>query len=172
MISDEELVEAVQNGDRAAFELLVNRYERSVMSVAVGVVRDLGLAQDVTQDAFTVAFSKLSTLSNRAAFGPWVLRIARRCAYRLARKKSRELPLDPTHEPLVAAPNGKLDERLQSLLEAVNRLPDQERIAVALRYFNNESVEAVSRMTGRSVGTVTKQLSRARTRLKAWLGEQ
>src|SRR4051812_7249118 len=118
MSSDKEIVEAVCAGDRTAFAVLVARYERAVLSLAVAIVRDFSLADDVAQDAFVLAFEKLSSLTNRAAFGPWILKIARRRAYRVLREKTRHQSLEPGIEPRLNASDGKLDERLETLLQA------------------------------------------------------
>lgn len=77
MPSDAQLVDAVLAGDREAFSDLVRRYERAVRACALVVVRDRHKAEDVAQDSFVAAFTKLATLRDGAMFGPWVLRIAR-----------------------------------------------------------------------------------------------
>ena len=66
----------------------------------------------------------------------------------------------------IEGPNGQLDEDKQRLLAAVVKLPKSEKQVVMLRYFGENSVGEVANMAGRSVGTVTKQLSRAHKRLR------
>jgi RNA polymerase sigma factor (sigma-70 family) len=171
MRSDNDLVNAVVAGDRDAFAMLIERYERPVRSVALAILRDVELARDVAQDTFMIAFEKVSTLGNRSAFGSWILTIARRRAYRVVHAKARERTLREIHEPTSESINGKLDDQLETLLQAVVRLPQQEQVVVMLRYFENQPVDAVPKITGCSVGTVTKQLTRARSRLKTWIGE-
>jgi RNA polymerase sigma-70 factor (ECF subfamily) len=172
MRSDNDLVNAAVAGDRGAFAMLIERYERPVRSVSLAILRDVELARDVAQDSFMIAFEKMSMLGNRSAFGSWILKIARRRAYRVVRAKAREQTLAEIHEPTSEPGNGKLDDQLETLLQAVVRLPQQEQVVVMLRYFDNQPVDAVAKITGRSVGTVTKQLTRARSRLKTWIGEQ
>ena len=172
MRSDNDLVNAAVDGDRGAFAILIERYERPVRSVAIAILGDVELAQDVAQDTFMIAFEKMAMLGNRAAFGAWILKIARRRAYRVTRAKVREQTLPENHEPASEPSNGKLDDRLEALLQAIVRLPRQEQVAVMLRYFDNQPVDAVAKITGRSIGTITKQLTRARSRLKTWMGEQ
>jgi RNA polymerase sigma factor (sigma-70 family) len=67
--------------------------------------------------------------------------------------------------------NGRLDEKKQHLLETIQQLPKPERQVVMLRYFGPHSVRDVADIVDRSVGTVTKQLSRAHKRLKSRLQE-
>ena len=89
MLSDRELVDAVLAGDKARFAELVRRYEPVVQAAGVAVVRDAHLAQDVTQEAFLTAYRKLGSLRDRSRFGPWILKIARREAYRSGRRQNR-----------------------------------------------------------------------------------
>jgi RNA polymerase sigma-70 factor (ECF subfamily) len=60
-----------------------------------------------------------------------------------------------------------LDDERQRLLDAVRRLPAHERVAVSLRYFEGRGVNEIAQITGRPVGTVTKQLTRAIDRLRS-----
>ncbi len=99
------------------------------------------------------------------------MQIAHRCALDAVARRSHELPLETgVHEP-AASHNGQLDEDKQRLLAAVMQLPGGERQVVMLRYFGGHTVREVASMAGRSVGTVTKQLSRAHRRLRNLLGE-
>jgi RNA polymerase sigma-70 factor (ECF subfamily) len=167
MQSDKDLVDAVLRGDRAAFATLVARYERPVRSVAMAILRNSDAAEDVAQDTLAKSYEKLATLRNRAAFGSWVLKIAQRVAYRVARDRKHDRTVQgDAYERAAETPNKQLDDRTEGLLQALVRLPKHEKIAVMLRYFDNESIESIATITGCSVGTVTKQLTRARDRLK------
>ena len=169
MRSDSELVSAVLAGQREAFADLVRRYEAPVRSAALAVVANEHTAEDVAQDAFVAAYVNLRTLRRPAAFGGWLLRIARRQALTALRRTRSTQPLE-TVDP-VARPhsNGQLDEASRDLLAAVDRLPEQERIVVVLNYFSGQPVAAVAEITGRPIGTVVSQLHRARERLCTWL---
>jgi len=167
--SDGELVHAVLGGDRKAFALLVRRYEQSVRAAAMSVLRDTHLAQDAAQDAFVKAYEKLGSLRRAGAFGPWLLKIARRCALDMAGDR-REAAL-PDDDIAAARPAGLLDEDKERLLAAVLELRESERQVVTLRYFGGYSVKEIADIAGRSVGTVTKQLSRAHRRLRVLLKE-
>ncbi len=168
MLSDGKLVESTCAGNRDAYGELVKRYERAVYAVALEVLNDFHAAQDVAQDAFLVAYEKLGTLRKPAAFGAWLLRIARRLALRSARRHST-LPPHGLPPETSANPNHQLDDPSRALLDAVMRLPLHERQVIMLHYFESRSVRAVAEIVGRPVGTVTKQLSRARNRLARML---
>jgi RNA polymerase sigma-70 factor (ECF subfamily) len=169
--SDAELVGAVLDGDKEAFASLVRRYERSVRAVAVQVVGDRHRAADVAQDAFVKAYENLGGLRKADAFGMWLMRIARRCASDARRKRPREVRLEEGMAGALEERNGELDGDKKALLAAVMKLPRAERQVVMLRYFSGHSVKGVAEAAGRSVGTVTKQLSRAHKRLRTILKE-
>ena len=166
MQPDAELVNAVLNGDKQAFGVLVKRYERPVRAVALDVLGDFHLATDVSQDSFLLAYEKLAGLRKPTAFGPWLMKITRRCALDYGRRNRDEAPV----KPVVPSPrhnrNGGLDEEKQWLLSGVMKLPESERQLIMLRYFSGRSVKEVADILGRSVGTVTKQLSRAHRHLR------
>lgn len=167
--TDAELVQAVIDGERQAFAVLVKRYEKPVRAVAMDVLGDYHLAADVSQEAFVRAYEHLAGLRRPQAFGPWLLKITRRCALQLARKRPNEVQLETTMAGKSKDCDGQLDEDKQRLLSAVVRLPRSERQVVMLCYFSNNTVNNVAGILDRSVGTVTKQLSRARIRLRTML---
>jgi len=171
MGSDAELVAAVLAGDREAFAGLVQRYERAVRATALAVVRDHHVAQDIAQEAFLAAYTKLGGLRNGATFGPWLLQIVRRRAVEVTRRRSYGRALQDEDIEIPAPSDGQLKEDSRRLLSAVMRLPERERALVMLRYFDGQDVADIAQATGRPVGTVTGLLSRARDRLRRWLKE-
>jgi RNA polymerase sigma-70 factor (ECF subfamily) len=163
---DAELVKAVLNGEKHVFAELVRRYERPVRAVALDVLGNYHSATDVSQDAFVRAYERLGELRKPESFGPWLMKITRRCALDLARRRAKETRLETTITLSIANPNGRLDEDKHRLLAAVVKLPKTEKQVVMLRYFSENSVNDVARILGRNVGTITKQLSRAHRRLR------
>ena len=159
MQSDAELVGTVLAGDREAFAALVHRYRQPACAAAAQILKDRHAAQDAAQEAFVAAYRKLGTLRRASAFGPWVVKMARRQAIDMARQRRATVPIAIHHETS------------QRLLSAVMSLPRQERVAVMLRYFDGCTGGAIAEITGRSEGTVRKQLSRARERLRKRLKE-
>ena len=147
---------------------LVARYERAVKAAALHVLSNYHDAQDAAQEAFVIAYQRLGELREEAAFGGWLLAIAHHEALRLARR-----PRPAALSPALAAADrgGRIDDGAERLLAAVGRLPEQERVVVYLAYFGGHAAVEVAEMTGRPVGTVTKQLSRGRERLREALEE-
>lgn len=165
MATTDELVRAVLDGDQAAFADLVRRYERAVWATAWKVLRDYHATQDATQDAFVEAYCRLGQLRRADLFGVWLLRIARNEALRHARQRWKSAALVAADN--IATPES-LTPDMADLVDAVGRLPDQERLVVALRYLEGLPVADIARHTARPIGTVTKQLSRALERLRSF----
>lgn len=169
--SDAKLVQEVLDGNTQAFALLVARYERSVRAAAVNIVKSTHAADDISQDVFLRAFQQMPTLRNPQVFGPWLMKIARRYAIDSLKKQQSLKYSDSLDQMAAHKRNGQLDEKHQHLLEAVTQLPKSERQVVMLRYFGPHSVRDVAGILDRSVGTVTKQLSRAHKHLERRLQE-
>ena len=173
MQSDAELVNECLRGRKNAFAILVGRYRKPVRAAAVNVVGDYHLAADISQEAFVKAYEKLCTLRKPESFGPWLMKITRRCAIDLLKQKPAPQPLNETIAAEAQSPNsnGQLDEQKRALLTAVMKLPENERQVIMLRYFAGNSVKDVAKIADRGIGTVTKQLSRAHKKLRKILKE-
>jgi RNA polymerase sigma-70 factor (ECF subfamily) len=170
---DSELVAGAQRGQRAAFAALVERYQRSVLAVALAELGDLHAAEDVAQATLVTALGAIRTLRNGAKFGPWLMQIARRQVIDAvrARRVTVSIPADlATAGPSAA---GQLDRWAdhEELLNHLTRLSDRDRTLIGLRYFDGLTTSEISQVTGRPLGSVTKQLSRALARLRAWYQE-
>lgn len=169
---DERLVLRTRRGDRDAFAGLVDRYERPAMAIAVSILGSWHDARDAVQDAFVTAYERLNRLGSPQKFGPWLLRIARWQALarrrRLASASRRTRPLDDhTPDPGRHEPHMSTDG-----LALIARLPESECVAVSLRHLDGHTVAEIARITGRPVGTITKQLSRAYARMRTWLDDK
>lgn len=171
VLSDAMLVKEVLDGSKDAFTELVRRHERPAIAAALHVLGRHHSAEDAAQEAFVRAWRQLPKLNKPDAFGPWLLKIVRRCALDMADKNKAQVPLAaaaglPAHQG-----NGQLDDDNRQLLQRVMQLGKAERQVILLRYFGGHSVAQVAAIAGRSVGTVTKQLSRAHQRLRHQIKE-
>jgi RNA polymerase sigma-70 factor (ECF subfamily) len=165
---DNELVRRTVAGDLAAFELLIQRYERSVRSVARAFIADVHVCEDATQEIFVAAFRSIATLREHDRFGPWLMQIARRVAGNVRQQQART-PVPCEFDEPESRLSPATDSRSQVLLSLIERLPEQERLVVTMRYFDGHRTQEIADATGIPLGTVTKQLSRAYERLRQWL---
>jgi RNA polymerase sigma-70 factor, ECF subfamily len=165
---DSVLVDGVQRGDVPAYEQLVDRYQRLAMLAALRVLKDRQQAEDVVQESFVIAYQQIASLRDGSKFGHWLMRITKRQAVRAARKRREVVSIGPAME-LVAPRLEPTPDRHESLIELLNRLPTHERMVVMLHHLEGRAASEIAEMTGRPVGTVTKQLSRAMQRLRRWV---
>ncbi len=171
MPSTEDLVKAAQAGETPAFAELVRRYERTAIITALGVLGNFHSSQDAAQEAFIVVYEKLHKLRDGASFGPWLLQIVRRRALRLKRSRNREQTVTIDVEP-TATQRRDWMQQYDELVQHFARLPEHERIVAVMRHVDGCSVKKIAESTGKPVGTITKQLSRATQRLRNWLVEE
>ncbi len=165
-LSDAELVKEVLDGSKDAFAELVRRYQRPAKATALHILGHYHSAEDAAQEAFVRAYRQLSRLSKPDAFGPWLLKIVHRCALDMADKKRPDVSLDAAGQLPAHQGNGRLDADKEQLLKLVMQLGKSEQQVVLLRYFGGHTVSQIAEIAGRSVGTVTKQLSRAHHHLR------
>ena len=171
MQADCELIKAVLDGRKEAFAELVSRYERPVRAVAINILGNHHVVDDAVQDTFVACYRNLSMLRSADSFSPWLMKIAHRCALDWLSRRSKGNSLTTNPVTVTENPDGRLDEDNEALLVAVVKLPEAERQVVMLRYFAGYNVREVAEILSRNIGTVTKQLSRARKRLRKILKE-
>ena len=177
--SDEALVERALAGDAWAEEALFRRYAAQVLTLAERLLRRRAEADDVVQDTFADAFTKLGTLRDPRAFRSWLFGIAvrrvrrrqRRLAFRRALGLDRGLDdatlpilVSPACSPERIAELGRIDRILSQLH------PDQ-RNAWMLRRVEGEKLEDIATIVGCSLATAKRRIQAADVLIRAALGE-
>lgn len=171
---DAALVRAVQSrDDRAAFGELVRRHQSQVRTVLRRLTRgDSGLADDLAQETFVLAWRNIGHFRFEARFSTWVYRIAIN-AWRSEARKKRELSLELDAED--ASAHAGLSEEMPDVVSrvdlerAIAMLSEGERAAIAACYYADLSHEEAALALGIPVGTVKTHVLRARAKLKARL---
>lgn len=182
---DEQLVVEALSGSQSAYRELVRRFERPVFNLVARMVRDQTLAEDLAQDSFVKAFSRLESYrSEQGKFSNWLFKIAHNTAIDHLRKSHPETysldkgdnPDDPDfhalladHEadtPLEVAERADLGRALE---EAVSRLRPEYREVIVLRHQEGLAYEEIAEVTNLPLGTVKTYIHRARKELAAYL---
>jgi RNA polymerase sigma factor (sigma-70 family) len=174
--SDAELLERfIGQGDAAAFELLVWRYQRLVLGICRRVLHNVHDAEDAFQATFVILARKAGSIGRRETLGSWLHRVATRAALaaRAARSQrtARERSLggdEPAASPSAEAV-AEGHELRTAVDEEVSRLPERFRAAIVLCYFEGKTVDEAARQLGCPRGTVASRLARARERLRVRL---
>jgi RNA polymerase sigma-70 factor (ECF subfamily) len=171
---DAALVRAVQaSNDRAAFGELVRRHQSAVRTVLRRLTRgDAGLADDLAQDTFVLAWRNIRHFRLEARFSTWIYRIAIN-AWRSEARKKRELllDLDADEAPVDMGMSEEMPDVIArvDLERAMASLSDGERAAIAACYYADLSHEEAAQALGIPVGTVKTHVLRGKAKLKARL---
>ena len=175
---DVQLIRSILSGDDAAFSILVQKYQKSVHALVWRKIGDFHYAEEITQDTFLRAYTKLSTLKNHNQFAGWLYVIANRLCINWMRKKKPALQsLEGTRAEEVAQSSyshyvsGEREteaaERRSEIVEKLlARLPESERTVVTLYYLGEMTAKEIGKFLGVSVKTVHSRLHRARKRLQ------
>lgn len=180
MQDDALQVAAARGGDRKAFGALVERHQVLVYRFLLRRCRTAEDAQDLAQDAFIIAWSRLPTFDNRSRFSTWLLGIALNLARDRAGKASTrsEVELDEDLERSVPDPSAGPDvqrERkraLGALQQAIERLSPDLRTTLELVAFEDMAYDDVAVLLDVPAGTVKSRVNRARSLLRAAVGER
>jgi RNA polymerase sigma-70 factor (ECF subfamily) len=178
MMTDQQAITAVKTGDTGAFDLLYQMHKRRVFSLCMRMVGDFGLAEDLTQDAFLMAFRRINSFRGDSAFSTWLHRIAVNTVLMHLRQKNSRGGTQPSLDDLTAdgEPSGEVfgkeDLRLSraidrlSLIHAVEQLPPGYRMIFVLHDIEGYDHAEIAGLLGCSVGNTKSQLHKARLRLR------
>ena len=163
--SDRTLIRTVLAGNVDAFGPLVARYQEAVYAVVWSMVRDFASTEDIAQEAFITAYTRLSELRDPAAFPAWLRRIAANAARMWLRGRSgRDTTLNMDH--LVASKNGVSAGLRQEVAEILASLPQKKREVAILCYLDGVSRRDAARFLGVSEGALRKRLHDAKRLLQ------
>lgn len=182
--ADLALVKRVQQGDRAAFDVLVVKYQHRILKLIMRYVRDPSEAMDVAQEAFLKAYRAASSFRGDSAFYTWLYRIAINTAKNhlvSASRRSANYDLDlhdnEQYEALsklqeLDTPEGlALSEELRKVInQTINQLPEDLRTAILLREVEGMSYEEIALTMECPIGTVRSRIFRARDAIDKNIG--
>ncbi len=169
-LGDAVLVERFRNGDAAAFDTLVRKYQRQIFHLALRYVRNDADAQDVAQRAMVLAFQRLASLRKESSFRTWVYRITVNLALNVLRDRGRGQQIQAEDqvadgEPLIEA------ESRRRLRAAVAELPAKQRLVVELRIFEELPFAEVAQIAECSEDSAKMNYHHALVRLREIMRE-
>ena len=170
-LDETRLVALVRKGDQRAYSELVERHLPVIEVYAKRIVSDDTLAQDIAQDVMVVLWQRSSDFNpNKARLTTWLHRIAHNRCIDIMRKRQREVSWDPSESehPLTESDT----PREQPIDVALKQLPESQRTALVLTYYQNLSNRQVAEIMNSSVRAVESLLVRARGNLKKQLETQ
>lgn len=181
--ADADRMMRVQQGDLQAFEGLVDQYKRPIFNLVYRMLRDRDEAEDITQKVFIQVYRASDRYRPTAKFSTWIFTIARNLTLNEIRRRSRKPWTDSLDETMdVEGPAQRLDppdhrarpanqelahqEFLQCLEEAIDQLPENQRIAVLLCREGDISYEEMAKVMGCSLSAVKSLIFRGRETIK------
>ncbi len=180
-ISDEQLVARTVQGDVAAFEALYDRYAPTVMGLALRIVADRDLAEEVVQETFWRVWRNAASFQGqRGTFAGWLLGITRNLAIDFCRRRSvrPQVLLDQADDsPIERVPDQSVDVadsawtaiKYQQVYAALNDLPSEQRHVIELAYFGGLTRQEIAATTGEPLGTIHTRARLALKKLRAAL---
>lgn len=179
--SDRELVRQSRQGDKEAFRELVERYQRKVLAVAMGMVHNRDDALELAQETFVKAYENLEGFKGESSFYTWLYRIVVNLGIDFRRRERRHgtisladrpgggedlearLPAQRLADPYQQTRSREIGSRMQ---EAIDDLTPDHRAVILLREVEGLSYDDISRVMQCSKGTVMSRLHYARKKLQ------
>ncbi|HIE48804.1 MAG TPA: RNA polymerase sigma factor RpoE [Gammaproteobacteria bacterium] len=177
--ADLALVRRAKRGDYRAFDLLVLKYQSRLVSIAFKYVKEIQLAEDISQEAFIKAYKAINSFREESAFYTWLYRITANTAknYLVSKGRRRESSISElstleNEDQFVIASHDSPDEILlaqelrNTLFNAISSLPEDTRTALSLREFEGLNYEEIAKIMNCPVGTVRSRIFRGRETLE------
>lgn len=180
-LDDNALIEAISMGDSQALEVLYNRYGAVIYRMALRIVKNSELAEDVVQEVFWRVWRRSSSFEkDRGRVAQWLFGVAHNlCIDELRRMRSRPVSVyeDVEHPLIQQLADDKIDiaetawnsERRRVITDALSQLPESQRQAVEMAYFGGMSHQEIATKLDRPLGTIKTRVRLGLHKLKSLL---
>ena len=169
MVSDEQrLIARILDGHAEDFGYFLERYSQEAFAIVARLVPQQADAEELVQDAFVRAFSRLETFGGRSSFSTWICRIAYTTAVSWLRKRRiKYLSIDDQPELTAAEVDETLDDesRIDELRRAIRLLKPDEQTLITLYYYDNRPLADIAYILDMEAGAIATRLHRIRRKL-------
>ncbi len=172
MSEETGIIKRIVNGDVDSFRLLVQRYQRPVISMIRNLINDRHACEDLAQEVFFTAYSKLTSFDPaRSKFSTWLFTIARNKSINFLRRKrifsTNKLPEQTDSR----GPGDELarKEFFEELDRVLEKLPGKQKRAFVLAELEKLAYEDIAQIEGVPIGTIRSRINRAKKKLAAKL---
>ncbi len=169
---DERLVAGTLHGQKECFGVLVERYWRTSVAVALARTKRPDWAEDIAQESLMQAYVHLAELRDQSRFSGWLTKIVAQMSMNHARKQDKALPISQVPETSFRRTDHENTDPAMSgwqrrqVVEAVRNLPRKFQTVVILRFVSGLSTDEIARQLSKRPGTVRVWLHRAYERLR------
>ena len=181
MIKTDDLyhIEAIKNGNVQAFSFLVDKYQKMVYLLALKLLKKPEEAKEMAQDTFVKAFQKLDSYEGKSKFSTWLYRITYNACISELRKRriefksieDRQISEQDEQQMHDYYRETKKEDQEKYLNLALERLPEDDQVLVTLYYYENQSMDEISMITGLTVSNIKVKIHRARKKMYELLHE-
>ncbi|RKE98052.1 RNA polymerase sigma factor [Ichthyenterobacterium magnum] len=178
--NDQHYINLIIDGNTNAFSVLVDRYKDLVFTLALRMLKNREEAEEVSQDTFIKAYKSLSKFKGDSKFSTWIYKVAyNTCLDRIKKnkKKYNEVTIDEFTEHQVKIIDNALDnivenERKQAIQDCLYLLPSEDSFLLTLFYFEEQSLEEISKVVGLTANNVKVKIFRGRKKLASILRQR
>lgn len=171
--TDQHYIDQIMAGDTNAFAVLVDRYKDLVFSLALKTLKNREEAEEVAQDSFIKVYKSIDKFRGESKFSTWLYKVTyNTCLDRLKKNKreSNLVPIDEFNERQLVAIESILDsigekERNQMIQDCLKELPGEDSFLLTLYYFEEQSLEEISKIIGIKTNHIKVKLYRGRKKL-------
>jgi RNA polymerase sigma factor (sigma-70 family) len=179
-IDDQYYITKIEAGDTKVFAVLVDRYKDLVFTLALRMLKNREEAEEVAQDTFVKVFKSLNKFKGDSKVSTWIYRITyNSCLDRLKKYKQeyQTVTIDKYTEREVATLDNAFDalaekEQRQVIDACLQSLPNEDSFLLTLYYFEEQSLEEISKIVGLTANNVKVKLFRSRKKLASLLKER
>lgn len=178
LVSDEELLQALEEKNLEALEELYDRHHRTALAIAFRVLGDTKLSEDVVQEAFLAVWRQSDSFKpDRGSARTWLFSIVRHRAIDVTRGRTfinermslDEINFEPRQPDVWNQVSDSLDN--QRVKQAVDTLPDAQREAITLAYYGGQTQREIAEKTGVPLGTIKGRMRLGLQKLRSMLVE-
>ncbi len=170
---NESFIEKLQQGDRKAYQVLIEEHKEMVFKTCLRYLREPEDARDIAQDVFVEALNAVADFRKEAAISTWLYRIAVNKSLNFLKKHKRRTLSDDMsghipenmHEQDASA-KSENEEQKRILSEAISTLSENQRIAFTLHKIEGKSYKEIAQQTGQSLSSVESLIHRAKQNLQ------
>jgi RNA polymerase sigma-70 factor (ECF subfamily) len=176
---DSYYIEAVRKGNVQAFSYLVEKYQKLVYTLALKLLKRPEDAEELAQDTFVKAYQKIDTYEGKSKFSTWLYSITYNACISELRKRrinfasledQRFSDQDEMRMHDYYSENKKEDQE-KYLNLALSKLPEDDQVLVTLYYYESQSMDEISEITGLTVSNIKIKIHRARKKMNSLLHE-
>ena len=170
-----QLLSRCKDGEKSAQLEIYKRYYRAMYNTALRILNNSFDAEDMMQESFLIAFTKLSTFKGEVTFGAWLKRIViNKCLTQLKKnKRLEEVKLEVSREETIGIDSTDYSNvKVNQILETINKLKENYRVAITLHLIEGFDYEEVSQVMNISYENSRTTISRAKNKLRQLLCQQ